>query len=413
MSRSVWCRQVLLAWVLAGLAQSGLVCQAADESAAPDSDSALYLKVQLSNPPKYSHMKPGDVVDGTLARDLYWGDQKMFSVGSGIQLTVDHLTKRTRPRNDHWPWIVQLFTPRHMMYPVFNTASIVQSGKASYPLQVSLLSAAQTKELRAHGHREKKSSGLEKPKGTRSAVPVLIFRAESANALPYTPIAEDAGVHAEAAGSISIPAGTRCQLLLLGGVSASKSRPGDVVSARLLAPLLVDNKPVLPAGSVFIGKVLKKTPPRRLSRAGSLALSFNQVTLPHGERVLISASLVGAELDQRSHTTMDAEGHLHGERPGKAWMAINLGVSAGISKEVDDGAQLLLEALISTATDASTAGAARIASSCASGIYMATRHGRDVVLPAFTEVEVSLDRALTLSARPQMEVAAAPRSRDE
>ena len=102
-------------------------------------------------------------------------------------------------------------------------------------------------------------------------------------------------------------------------------------------------------------------------------------------------------MDARSHTRMDAEGRLRGEPPGKAWMAINLGVTAGISKEVDDGVQLLIEALVSTATDASTAGTARILSSCVSGVYMATRHGRDVVLPRFTEMDISLDRPVSLN----------------
>ena len=78
-------------------------------------------------------------------------------------------------------------------------------------------------------------------------------------------------------------------------------------------------------------------------------------------------------------------------------MAINLGVTAGVAKEVDDGLQLVIEAIVSTATDASTAGTARIVSSCVSGIYMATRHGRDVVLPRFTEMDIALDRPVSLN----------------
>jgi hypothetical protein len=78
-------------------------------------------------------------------------------------------------------------------------------------------------------------------------------------------------------------------------------------------------------------------------------------------------------------------------------MAINFAVSAGLSKEADDATQLIIEALVSTATDASTAGTARIVSSCISGIYMVTRHGRDVVLPRFTEMQISLDRPLSVT----------------
>jgi hypothetical protein len=196
----------------------------------------------------------------------------------------------------------------------------------------------------------------------------------------------------------TLAAGTRCKILLLDKVSASKSAPGDVVHARLLEPVFLNSEIVLPAGTLFEGKVVKKTPPRWLSRAGSLYLTFTELTLPGGHPLPIAASLAGAELDGRSHTRMDAEGRLHGERPGAAWMAINFGMTAGIAKEVDDGVQLVIEALVSTATDASTAGTARIISSCASGIYLATRHGRDVVLPRFTEMDIALDRPVSLGA---------------
>lgn len=111
----------------------------------------------------------------------------------------------------------------------------------------------------------------------------------------------------------------------------------------------------------------------------------------------VAASLTGAELDRRSHTKIDPEGQLHGERPGKAWMAINLGVTAGVAKEADDTFQVIFEAIVSTATDASTAGTARIISSCASGIYMVSRKGRDVVVPRFTEMDISLDRPLSVT----------------
>jgi hypothetical protein len=79
-------------------------------------------------------------------------------------------------------------------------------------------------------------------------------------------------------------------------------------------------------------------------------------------------------------------------------MAINLGVTAGFAKVADDGMQLVIEAIISTATDVSTAGTGRIVAGCVSAIYLATRHGRDVIIPRFTEMDISLDRAVSLNA---------------
>jgi hypothetical protein len=90
---------------------------------------------------------------------------------------------------------------------------------------------------------------------------------------------------------------------------------------------------------------------------------------------------------------------MRGDRPGKVWMLVNLGVTGGVAKEVDDGAQLLIEGLVSTATDASTAGTARIASTLASGVFLLTRHGRDVVLPKYTQLKIVFDRPLDIRQR--------------
>jgi hypothetical protein len=356
-----------------------------------------------------SKLKPGDNVEGTLSRDVYSADRKLFASGGGVRLTVDHLEKRKRTRNDHWPWVVNFFTPRHENYPVFKTATVTQ-GDSESTLQVSLVSVSRMREV--HAKAKTKKSG--QPSSTDSgAVVVSPMNAKKpptstmvleAFGLGDVPSA-DKGQSETASNPVdrnemdpseTLPAGTHCKILLLGQVSASKSKLGDVVEARLIEPVLLNSKVFLPAGSIVEGKVIKKTPPRWLSRAGSLYLTFTEVRLPGGEQFPIAASLAGAELDERSHTRMDAEGRLHGERPGKAWMAINLGMTAGVAKEVDDGLQLVIEAIVSTATDVSTAGTARIAASCASGIYMATRHGRDVILPRFTEMDISMDRPLSL-----------------
>jgi hypothetical protein len=399
----------------AGLVGSPTFCIGADESPAKTSaapaDSGLYLKVQLASRLKMSKLKPGDTVAGTLSRDVYSSDHKLFPAGSQVHLTVDHMDKRKRTPNDHWPWVVKAFTPRHENYPVFKEASVVEDG-GERSLQVSLISVSRKRDVHAKAKKNKSGQPSEAEHGAvevsksnakRPAAPTMVLEAFGIGNEPATADKnESPSVEADSITPAILPAGTHCKILLLGNVSASKSNPGDVVQARLLEPVLLNAKVVLPAGSVFEGKVVKKTPPRWLSRAGSLYLTFSEVTLPEGNRIPIAASLAGAELDERSHTRMDAEGQLRGERPGKAWLAINLGMTAGIAKEVDDGMQLLIEAIVSTATDASTAGTTRIISSCVSGIYLATRHGRDVVLPRFTEMDISLDRPVSLTATPQV-----------
>ena len=388
-----------------------------DPSATLSSDPGLYLRVRLSGPIKISKLKTRDIVEGVLSRNVYSADRQLFSSGSRITLHIDHLERRRRTRNDHWPWVVNAFTPRHENFPVFKSAMLSDS-TGEHSLQVSLISISRMRDIHAKAKNKDKPSvpqsveesppvAVNSSKGKKTRTPTMILeafdsddaRADDARANNQTNYPADADSNPPD----SLPAGTRCKLLLLNSVSASKSKPGDPVHARLLEPVFIESKVVLPAGSIFDGKVIKKTPPKWLSRSGLLYLGFTEVALPNGGRFPIAASLAGAQLDERSHTRMDTEGALHGERPGKAWMAINIGVTAGLAKEVDDTVQLIIEAVVSTATDVSTAGTARIVSSCVSGLYMATRKGRDVVLPRFTEMDVSLDRPASVHPIPEPE----------
>jgi hypothetical protein len=372
-----------------------------DQSPTSARNSGLYMKVELATDPQMSKRKPGDVIDGTLARDVYSSDHKLFSSGDHVRLTVDHLEKRKRTRTDHWPGVVNLFTPRHESYPVFKSTTVVENDKES-SLQVSVIAARRMRKVQAQA---RKSTQTENEHGA-----VVTGKSNQKQKPPFNMVLEATEPgdlvspisHGESApGPTSLPKGTlpigtRLKVVLLGDASASKSKPGDLIQARLLEPVILNSTIALPAGSLLEGKVLKNMPPRMLSRAGSLYLTFTSLTAPSGSHFQVAASLAGADLDQRSHTKIDAEGQLHGEHPGKAWMAINLGVTAGVGKVADDTLQLIIQLIVSTATDVSTAGAGRIAAGCVSGIYLATRHGRDVVLPRFTEMDLSLDRPLSL-----------------
>ena len=373
-------------------------------------DSSLYVKVQLSDAVKVSALKPGDVVEGKLAQDVYSGDRELFTAGSRVRLTVDTLERRRRVPNDHWPWVVKAFTPRHENYPTFQSAAVSLSDGKEAALRVSLIFINRETEVQAQTKTKKVAHPAAvdavRPEGTgskESEAGSTGFRdTGSKNSGPFvTLLAENpAGTSEKSSvappGPVTLAAGTRAKIILLGGVSASKSRSGDSFQARLVEPVQLDSRVVLPEGTLLGGKVVRSTPPRVLSRSGSLLLTFTELTLPGGTGIPAAASITAAELDQRSHTKIDPEGKLHGDRPGKAWMLINSGVTAGIAKEADDATQLLVEALVETATDASTAGTAKIAAACVSGVFMLTRHGRDVVLPRFTEMDIVFDRPVSL-----------------
>jgi len=382
----------------------GAVCalagttSASSASGQPAVDPAsLYIKVRLEHTVKMSSLKPGDSLSGSLADDVYSGEHKVFPSGSPVRLTVDKLQRRKRPLNDHWPWIIRVFSPRHENYPLFASASVTQPDGHAVPLTVSLISLGSKVEVRPikrdKGKNAKSAAEVLPPTDSKStkkpAQPVITLEGSSASVAGLT--ADEPVAPAAKTESSSFVPGTQAKVILLNDLSAGKNRAGDRFQARLIQPLYSGSTLVLPAGSIFDGEVLKSTPPRWASRAGSIYLKFTGVNLG-GTTVPVAATISRAEVDEQSHTVLDPEGQLKGAHPGKLWMLANIGVSSAMGKAADDGTQLVIEAFSSTATDASTAGVARIASATAAGIMMVTRHGRDVVLPRFTEMNIVFDR---------------------
>jgi hypothetical protein len=359
------------------------------------SESAHYVELELDHKVKPSALKPGDVLAGRLSRDVYSGEREVFPAGTPVQLTVGKLERRKKAPDDHWPGVVKLFAPRHENYPTFESATVSLAGGGQVALRVSLISIIHKSELRPASKKLQSSAGRNITKQQRSApgqTVILEATGLTPDVISTLPLAQPATGVASQTGRVKLDTGTRAQVVLLRSLSASKNRPGDSFLARLVEPVRLGSRIVLPEGSLLEGRIVKATPPRWLSRPGLLNLMFTGLRMPQGASGPIAATLVGAEVDSGSHTRLDSEGSLSGSRPGKAWMLINLGVTAGLAKETDDGIQLLIEALVSTATDASTAGVARIVAACTSGIFMVTRRGRDVVLPRFTEMDITFNR---------------------
>jgi hypothetical protein len=378
-------------------------------------DSFLYMKVQLEPGIKLASLKPGDLVEGKLIRSVYWRDKELLPARSHVRLVVNRLEQRRRAPNDHWPWAINVFAPRHEKYPTFRSAQVLLPDGRRMDLQVSLLSITEEVEVRAGSLKKstKASAGSAKtPDATVRAASSAHKSASTtkgrhpgftANLQAFVNTADFAAESGSQASltsgeTMTVPAGTQAKVILMDAVSASGSHAGDTFRARLIEPISVSSTFALPAGSVLEGSVAKAQKPRMMSRSGSLLLSFASLSNPDGTAKRIDASVEGVSLDRRSHTRVGPEGEMQGDRPGAAWTLVNLGVTGGLAKVADDGTQLILEAILSTATDVSTAGTSRIVSACVSGVFMLTRHGRDVVLPKFTEMDITFSRPVVLSA---------------
>ena len=396
------------------------------QSSPPSGNQApLFVKVQLDSSVKLSSLKAGESVEGSLARDVYSPEDRVYASGSHIRLTVSRVERKRKTPSEKWPWFAKLFMPHLENSPVFDTAAISMPDGTSSAIQASLLSSNRTKEIRtplSRGVRRKSentalidANRIDAPSATEAPAPhgpVLYLEAYRTGGEPK----ENSGwVRPNSSVASIAVAGTPCRVLLLNDISASKSHAGDEIHARLLEPIVSDSQVVIPAGSVFEGRVERAVRPKIPSRAGSLTITFDSLQLPEGHRVPVSASLAAVDVNESSSLRMDREGRLHGSRHGAMWMLINGGVAGGIAKEVDDGTQLIVEAIISTATDASTAGTARIAGMIVSAGFMLTRKGHDVVLPNHTEMAIMLNRTLTFSAQmakiPSSEEQIRPRNR--
>jgi len=374
-------------------------------SADPTGAIPLFAKVQLDRSPKLSKLKAGDSVEGHLSSNVYSLDRELYAAGSVVHLTVDHVERKRRTPSARWPGIARLFMPRHENAPIFRQAVISMPDGSASRLETTLLSSTRMKEVWSP---TAKTSSNTPPRSVPDATP----QSQPVSKSGETPIlyleaqfnADQAVRYSEAsqtqiATAGTVPAGTLCRVLLLNSVSGAKSHAGDPIQARLLEPVMVDSRVLLPAGSLFEGRVLKSIPPRIPARAGSLTVAFESVTLPQRARVEVSASVAAVEVTSSSPTKLDREGRLRGSRPGAIWYVVNGGVSAGLAKVTDDTLQLVIESIVSTATDASTAGTARIAAAAVSAVFMLTRKGQDVVLPSETEMSIILNRPLTLSAQ--------------
>ncbi len=400
---------VVLAGILVLASCVPAVLRASGNATSRAPSAPAFVDVRLDAPAKLAHLKPGDKLQGKVTHNVFCGYRLVVPRGSQIHLTVSGIKRGPKIYNSVWPWPIRYFRPKYERLPNFDFADVTLSGGKKVHLQVWSVSAIKSSEVAAK-HKSKirpatkagSSSRPAKGSNSRPCSPglnlQLVVRAQHIEAPTFS--AEGSERAESTAAPLSeietVSAGSNVKLALLGTLSASKSREGDPFKALLVKPIRLDSGTLLPEGTVFEGHVTKSVPPRWLSRPGSLYIKFTRLVLPAEANLPIAASVAGVEASQRSQIKVNSEGGMSGGGPGKARLLLDLGVSAGISKVADDSYQLITELLVSSATDASTAGTARLIGFAVTGLYMLTRRGLDVTLPRYTTITVRFDRAPSL-----------------
>jgi hypothetical protein len=83
----------------------------------------------------------------------------------------------------------------------------------------------------------------------------------------------------DAARRVTIPEGTALRVRLDTTVASNTSRVEDRVYGRLVSPIVIDGRTVVPAGSTLVGTVVNADRSDRVKGRASLALRFNELAL--------------------------------------------------------------------------------------------------------------------------------------
>lgn len=111
--------------------------------------------------------------------------------------------------------------------------------------------------------------------------------------------------------NVSLPTGTSLTVKLETNLATSSSKTGDVFSARVTEPVLLDGKTVIPVGATVQGRVAQVSEPRRISGRPTIGILPDTLVMPDGQRFVLSASL--AETNLHNGTEVNDEGQFKGK----------------------------------------------------------------------------------------------------
>jgi hypothetical protein len=184
---------------------------------------------------------------------------------------------------------------------------------------------------------------------------------------------------------VTVPAETQVSIQMLSGIHTRINRPNDLVTARLLQPVLVDGRVVLPSGSILDGRITMIRNSGHVHRPAELGLRFDKIVLPNGQAAPMIGVLAVMDKSSKLDLHIDAEGHLTGGR-ARSWKTLlgggGLG-SFGAIKAVASGATAVSMGF-------SLAGAAAI------GYEILWPKGHEVNLPPETRCLIRLNYPLTV-----------------
>jgi len=199
-----------------------------------------------------------------------------------------------------------------------------------------------------------------------------------------------AAVPQEQAQPVVVPAGTRLPLVLRNGINTRTAKPGDAVYFETIYPISQNNRIVIPIGTFLRGQLLSSKRPGFVKGRGEIRMALDQMTLPNGYTLSLSATPSSADRD--GSEGVNREGIIKGPANTKQDVGLLLTTTGA-------------GAYIGTLAGAAINGAAGTGALIGGGIgatagilALLTTRGPEAELPRGTTLDVVFDRPLVLDA---------------
>jgi hypothetical protein len=185
--------------------------------------------------------------------------------------------------------------------------------------------------------------------------------------------------------ALVVPANTAIPLQLRNAINSRTAYVGQAIYCETIYPITKNNRIVIPVGTYVKGQLTQVKRPGRMKGKAELGLRFDSITLPDGVTHRLRATLSGFAGNGKEGFRRD-ESKVEGES-SKGQDAATVAVS---------GAE---GATIGAITRRGTGAAVGGASGALGGlIWVLATRGKDVVLPAGTDLELQLTAPLDLGA---------------
>lgn len=110
--------------------------------------------------------------------------------------------------------------------------------------------------------------------------------------------------------SVTIPENTVISVKMNGTLSSKTSRVGDRFTATVSIPVYANGVEVIPAGAIVEGRVTGVTSAKRMGKAGTISIDFDNLVYPDGSRIPLDGSLTSD--DPQTRRQIDDESRVSG-----------------------------------------------------------------------------------------------------